>query len=412
MTDTVTIPVGDANLRLPVGGQYEITRTGNQITVKPKNAHSAALIRKVPPVVTDFSAFAARMGVTMKPKPEPMRRTAPADVNSRASRPLDINTMVGQDHLRLRIKVHVMGRDEGHPVGHVLLEGPPGLGKTSLGSLIASLTGGQMVQTSGTALKSVEQLANVLSEIKDDDVLFVDEVHMTPVKVRAALLTAMEDYRIDLSDNQAAKASAESHMLNRFVLVAATTNPGGLDRPMLDRFELRARVEYYSGGELTEILNREADAQGWKVEPEAVESMVRRSRGTPRVAKKLLSSARKFAKANFGDDDAVITDEMTSLAFELAGIDENGLEQVHRQVLWQLCKVHRGGPVGVDRIAVSSDMDNKSLREVESYLIREHYLINTSRGRVACDRAYLAVGMDPKPAAPKAADLIQQEQEI
>lgn len=393
---------GDQVIQLPTAADYQsysVLTGPDGAVVEPLGARTEAIHRKARPAVTDFSAFAARLGVTITPRPAPTPKPV-QDRHSRATRPTDLDTMVGQDHLRLRLKVHVLGNDEDEPVGHVLLEGPAGLGKTSMAMLVASMTGGRMRVTSGVALRSVELLAEELAQLRDDDVLFIDEVHMLARPVRAALLTAMEDYRVDLA--------GDSRMLARFVLVAATTEPGALDRPMLDRFGLRARMSYYSLTELVEILHREADTRGWKVEPEAVESLARRSRGTPRVAKELLRSARRFARANAeGDPGVVVTEESVTLAFELAGIDENGLEKAHRSILWQLCKVHRGGPIGVDRLAMAADMDARSLREAEGYLVREHYLVSTGRGRVATDKAYAAVGLPPRPGAPRAADLAE-----
>jgi Holliday junction DNA helicase RuvB len=399
---------GDQVVQLPNGWDYQsysVLDGPDGPVVEPLGPNTHNVYRKARETVTDFSQFASRLGVRMTPRPEPTPPAAGHDAHSRATRPLDLDTMVGQDHLRLRLKVHVLGHDEGEPVGHILLEGPAGLGKTSMAMLVAGLTGGRMRVTSGTALKSPELMADELGQLRDGDVLFVDEVHALGKPTRAALLTAMEDYRVDLV--------GQSHMLRRFVLVAATAEPGSLDRPMLDRFSLRARMDYYSLTDLGEILHREADTRGWKVEPEAVESLARRSRGTPRVAKELLKSARRFAKADAdGDPGAVVTEQAVSLAFELAGIDEHGLEKVHRSILWQLCKVHKGGPVGVDRLAMAADTDPRSLREAESYLIRAHFLVATGRGRVATDAAYSVVGMEPRPGAPKAADLAQLESEI
>jgi holliday junction DNA helicase RuvB len=363
------------------------------------------------PALTDFSEFAARMGVKVKPpKPVVVREASTPASRSKATRPTDMATMVGQDRLRVELTVHISAsKTLGKPIEHILLQGPPGLGKTSIAMLVAEQSGGELVLASGDALKTPETLVNELGELQDGDVYFVDEIHGLPERVKRTILTAMEDGRVDVGVGTGSRSTVESKMLHHFILVGATTEPGKLPQPLLDRFALRGTLEYYTAAELTEILVADAERKHIKLEQEAAQELAHRSRCTPRIALNLLSSAHMFAVAAGDSADVPVTMVDVNRALEMKDIDHNGLTKHDRAVLWTLCKVHKGGPVGMERLAMGADIDNRTLESIESYLVRAKLLIGSRQGRVATNWGFEAVGLEAPVTAPCAEDLEMDE---
>ena len=363
------------------------------------------------PKVTDFSEFAARMGIKVKePKPVVVREAASSASKSKAVRPTDIITMIGQEKLRVRLTAHMRASKLlGKPVGHILLQGPPGLGKTSIAMLIADMAGGDLVIASGDALKTPETLVNELGELKDGDVYFIEEMHGLPEKPKRTLLTAMEDGRVDLAVGSGTRSVVESKMLNDFILVGATTEPGKLPQPLLDRFAIRGAVDYYDADEIAEIITQAAERDHIKIEEKAATELAHRSRRTPRIALNLLAMAHEYAVASADSTDVPVTVLDVNRALEMEDIDHNGLTKSDRAVLWDLCKVHKGGPVGLTNLATGADTDNRTLESIESYLIRAKYIIRTGQGRVATNWGFEAVGLEPPVTAPHAEDMEMED---
>lgn len=399
--EDVHLLIGQSVVTVPGAGNYAVHPDRVQLLSGAKGK----------PKVTDFSEFAARMGVKVKPpKPVVVREATSTSSRSKASRPTDIATMVGQDKLRLELTVHVNASKKlGKPIGHILLEGPPGLGKTSIAMLVAERAGGELVIASGDALKTPETLVNELGELRDGDVYFVDEIHGLPDRVKRVMLTAMEDGRVEIAVGTGSRSVVESKMLKDFILVGATTEPGKLPQPMLDRFAVRGRLEYYDVEELTEILLQAAERDAIKIEKEAAEELAHRSRRTPRIALNLLSAAHMYAVASADSIDVPVTTVDVNRALEMKDIDHNGLTKSDRAVLWNLCKVHKGGPVGLERLAVGADTDNRTLESILSYLIRAQYIVGTHNGRVATNWGFEAVGLEPPVTAPAAEDLQMED---
>ncbi len=402
--EDVHVLIGNSVVSVPGTGRYKINDdyTSKRMTGARGN-----------PKVTDFSEFAARMGVKVAPpKPVVVREAASPASRSKATRPVELATMVGQDKLRVELTVHIdASKKLGEPIGHILLQGPPGLGKTSLAMLVADRSGGQLVLSSGDALKTPETLVNELGELQDGDVYFVDEIHGLPTRVQRTLLTAMEDGRVEVAVGTGSRAAVESKVLHDFILVGGTTEPGKLPQPMLDRFSLRGEVDYYKVEEITEILLQAAERKGIKIETDAATELAHRSRRTPRIALNLLASAHKYAVVSSDSTDVPVTSTDVDNALNMKGIDQNGLTKSDRAVLWNVCKVHKGGPVGLERLAVGADMDNRTLESILSYLIRAHLLVGTHNGRVATNWGFEAVNLEAPVTAPNAEDLQMEEED-
>lgn len=388
---------GDTVVTLPGYGKYAVHYDRVQMMSGAKEKAK----------VTDFSEFAARMGVKVKPpKPVVVREAGSPASKSKAVRPTSIAAMIGQDKLRVELTVHVdASKKLGQPIGHILLEGPPGLGKTSIAMLVAERAGGELVLASGDALKTPETLVNELGELQNGDVYFVDEIHGLPERVKRVMLTAMEDGRVEIAVGNGSRSVVESKMLNDFILVGATTEPGKLPQPLLDRFALRGALDYYDVDELTEILLQAAERGSIKIEEDAATELAHRSRRTPRIALNLLASAHKYAVASADSVDVPVTVLDVNRALEMKDIDRNGLTKSDRAVLWNLCKVHKGGPVGLERLATGSDVDNRTLESILSYLIRAQYIISTFNGRVATNWGWEAIDLEAPVTAPNADDL-------
>jgi Holliday junction DNA helicase RuvB len=316
-------------------------------------------------------------------------------------RPRSLDEMVGQDRIRENLSVFIRAaRERGEPLDHLLFHGPPGLGKTSLACVVAREMQAPLRTTSGPAIERAGDLAALLTNLSPGDVLFIDEIHRLPAAVEEILYPAMEDFQLDLLIGQGPGAQSVRLDLPRFTLVGATTRAGLLTSPLRDRFGWSARLEYYPPADLERILERSARVLGMRVEREAVAEMAGRSRGTPRVANRLLRRVRDFAEVQ-GGAGAAVSLALARFALERLDVDAGGFDGFDREVLLTLLRKFEGGPVGLETLAAAVGEDKGTLEDVvEPFLIHEGFLARTPRGRVATRRAREYFGMPAPGAAP------------
>jgi Holliday junction DNA helicase RuvB len=303
-------------------------------------------------------------------------------------RPGTLAEMIGQDKLRENLGVFVAAaRERREPLDHLLFYGPPGLGKTSLARIVAREMGAQFRATSGPVLERSADLAGLLSNIEPGDVLFIDEIHRLPAVVEEVLYPAMEDFRLDVLIGQGPTAQSVRIELPRFTLVGATTRAGLLTAPLRDRFGWSARLDYYAPADLVGVLVRSARLLEIELDASAAEAIARRSRGTPRIANRLLRRVRDFAEVR-GGRGAGVDDELAAFALERLDVDAAGFDALDRALLLALLEKFDGGPVGIDTLAAAVGEDRGTLEDiVEPFLIQEGFLERTPRGRVATRRA-------------------------
>ena len=309
-------------------------------------------------------------------------------------RPRRLGDFIGQPRVKEQLALVLEGaRARGGVVDHLLFSGPPGLGKTSLAGIVATEMEADMRATSGPALERPGDLAAILSNVQPGDVLFIDEIHRLPRAVEEILYPAMEDFSLDIVVGKGPGARAIRLPLPHFTLVGATTRTGLITSPLRDRFGFAARLEFYAADALAEILLRSAGILGVRIERDGAWQIASRSRGTPRIANRLLKRVRDYAEVRA---DGVITADVAGRALELFDIDHRGLDRLDRRVLAQLCQHFGGGPVGRSTLAIAVGEEPDTIEDVvEPFLVQQGLLARTPRGRVATRLAFEHIGVAP-----------------
>ena len=319
----------------------------------------------------------------------------------RAIRPKRLADYVGQRPVKEQLEIFIgAARSRGEALDHVLIFGPPGLGKTTLANILATEMGVNLKQTSGPVLERPGDLAALLTNLQPRDVLFVDEIHRLSPVVEEVLYPAMEDYQLDIMIGEGPAARSIKLSLPPFTLVGATTRAGLLTSPLRDRFGIVQRLEFYDVADLTDVVTRSAGILGVPLVSEGAKRIAERSRGTPRIANRLLRRARDYAQVK---GDGTITAAMAAAALDLLEVDPLGFDLLDRKLLMTIIDKFEGGPVGIDSLAAAIGEERGTLEDViEPFLIQQGFLMRTSRGRVATRNAYLHFGLTP-PARPATA---------
>lgn len=331
--------------------------------------------------------------------------SASEDSQDRAIRPLSLADYVGQSEVKEQMDIFInAARKRAEPLDHTLVFGPPGLGKTTLANIVANELDVAIKTTSGPVLEKAGDLAAMLTNLEEGDVLFIDEIHRLNPAIEEILYPAMEDYQLDIMIGEGPAARSIKLDLPPFTLVGATTRAGLLTSPLRDRFGIIQRLEFYSVAELSQIVTRSAGILGSEIDAEGAEEIAKRSRGTPRIANRLLRRVRDYAEVR---EDGKVNLSAASKALDMLSIDMHGFDQMDRRLLMTMIEKFDGGPVGIDSLAAALSEERDTLEDVvEPYLIQQGFIMRTPRGRVVTQFAYRHFGINP---SRQLQDLFNQE---